>query len=120
MIIVTPKLTEALVKLDRRDEALTYCERALVIAMRSKRLQNLHRRLQSEPLIERGTVKCVIPHKIYDYRYGFIEPDDGGDDIYFREGLVDFARLAEGVRVEAEVEQGPQGPRATSIKVIES
>jgi cold shock CspA family protein len=117
---VTPSLTRALVELDRRDEALTYCERALAVAPQSRRLRSLYSRLQSEPVVKRGTVKRIIQHRRYDYRYGFIAPDDGSDDVYCREGFVEFSGLAEGIRVEVEIEQGPKGPRATSIKVIES
>ena len=48
----------------------------------------------------------------------FILPDDRSPDIYFREGYVDVSELAEGIRVEVEVEQGSRGPRARSIRVV--
>ena len=120
MGIVTPKLTESLVRLGRREEALAYCQRALAIVPKNKRLLALHDRLSSEAVLKRGSVKCVIRHP-RGYLYGFIAPDDGSPDIFFREGYVDpdtLSRLAEGVRVEVEVEQASRGPRAKNVKVI--
>jgi len=120
MGIVTPVLIQTLVELGRRDEALTYCQRALAIAPKNRRLLKLRDQLSSEAVLQQGSVKRVILHP-RGYLYGFIVPDDGSPDIYFREGYVDpdtLSRLAEGVRVEVEVEQGPQGPRAANVKVI--
>ncbi len=44
---VTSSLTDALAKLDRPDEALAYCQRALTVAPNSKKLQNLQNKLSS-------------------------------------------------------------------------
>ena len=118
--IVTSALTQALLKLGQRDEALAYCQRALAIAPKNKRLLALHDRLSSEAVLKQGSVKRVIRHP-RGHLYGFIAPDDGSPDIFFREGYVDpdtLSRLAEGVHVEVEVEQGPKGPRARNVRVI--
>ena len=115
--IVAPTLSRALVKLGRRDEALTYCQRALAIAPKNRRLLELCDQLSSEAVLKQGLVKCVIRHP-RGYLYGFIVPDDGSPDIFFREGYVDLSELAEGVRVEVEVEQVPKGPRARNVRVI--
>jgi cold shock protein len=58
---------------------------------------------------ETGTVKWFSAEK----GYGFITPDGGGPDVFVRfsaiaaEGLLS---LAEGARVEFEVEEGAEGP----------
>ena len=44
---VTSPLTDALAKLDRPDEALAYCQRALTVAPDSKKLQKLQNKLSS-------------------------------------------------------------------------
>jgi tetratricopeptide (TPR) repeat protein len=44
---VTPHLTDALVKLGKREEALAYCQRALAVAPKSKKLQKLQKKLSS-------------------------------------------------------------------------
>jgi len=118
MGIVTPVLIQTLVKLGRGDEALAYCQRALAIAPKNGRLLKLRDQLSSETVLKQGSVKCIIQHPTKGYLYGFIAPDDGTADIYFREGYVDLSELTDGVRVEVEVEQGPQGPRAKSVKLI--
>lgn len=46
-------------------------------------------------------------------------PMTGGADVYFREGYVDVSGLVEGVRVEVEVEQAPQGRRARSVRAMD-
>ena len=70
-----------------------------------------------ETVVVQGTVKRVLRHQ-RGYVYGFITPDDGGADVYFREGYVGVSGLVEGVRVEVEVEQAPQGRRARGVRVM--
>jgi len=125
--IVTPLLIEVLQRLGRGEEALDYCQRALEISPKDSLLFDLHDHLSSlqktttEVILKQGTVKCIIHHR-QGYLYGFIAPDDGSADIYFREDYINvdcLLSLAEGIHVEIEVKRGPIGPRAKNIKLID-
>lgn len=63
-----------------------------------------------------GTIK-----RITDKGFGFIS--DGTDrDMFFHSSAVEgrsFEQLREGQRVRYEVGQGPKGPRAESVSVID-
>ena len=61
-----------------------------------------------------GTVKWFNEEK----RYGFITPDDGGQDLFVHQtALSDGIRgLTDGVKVEFEPESGPKGPKAVNVK----
>ena len=51
--------------------------------------------------------------------FGFISQDDGGDDVFVHFSSIEgsgFKTLAEGQRVTYEIEQGPKGLKATSVK----
>jgi CspA family cold shock protein len=64
-----------------------------------------------------GTVKWFSNDK----GYGFITPDDGGEDLFVHHTEIagsDFKTLAEGAKVEFEVTQGQKGPQATGVQVI--
>jgi len=64
----------------------------------------------------KGTVKRWLSGR----GYGFIEPEEGGDDIFVHvsdvqsEGL-----LREGQNVEFEIESTYKGPRAVKVEVVE-
>jgi len=51
--------------------------------------------------------------------FGFISQDDGGDDVFVHFSSIEgsgFKTLTEGQRVTYEIEQGPKGLKATSVK----
>jgi cold shock CspA family protein len=64
--------------------------------------------------LEQGTVKWYDAGK----GYGFIAPDDGGDDLFVHRSAVGFEGVDEGDRVEFAVGQGQKGPSAERVRVI--
>ena len=65
----------------------------------------------------RGTVKWFDGEK----GYGFIRPDDGGEDVFVHHtGIVGsgFKSLNEGEKVTYEVAQGRRGPQAESVSKV--
>ena len=66
-----------------------------------------------------GTVKWFDEGK----GYGFIQPDDGGKDLFAHHSEIKnnggFRTLAEGAQVEFEVKQGPKGLQAANIRTLE-
>ena len=61
-----------------------------------------------------GTVKWFDDNR----GYGFIAPDDGGEDVFVHYSAVEmagFATLDEGQRVTFEMEQSDKGPRAANV-----
>ena len=61
-----------------------------------------------------GTVKWFSQDK----GYGFIKPDDGGDDVFVHHtGIAGegFRTLDEGDKVTYEVAEGRKGPQATNV-----
>lgn len=63
-----------------------------------------------------GTVKWFNDRK----GFGFIEQENGPDVFVHHSGIVSngFSSLDEGDQVTFEIEQGPKGPSATSVKTI--
>ncbi|PIB35504.1 cold-shock protein [Reichenbachiella sp. 5M10] len=63
--------------------------------------------------MQQGVIKFFNDSK----GFGFIKPDDGGDDIFVHtSGLVDEVR--ENDKVEFDVERGRKGMNAVNVKVI--
>ncbi len=53
-----------------------------------------------------------------DKGYGFIECDDGSEDVFLHFSALNqsgFKTIAEDAAVEFEVEQGPKGPKAANV-----
>lgn len=66
-----------------------------------------------------GTIKTIT-----DRGFGFIRPQDGGDDVFFhRSSLVGvaFEQLRQGDRVSFSSEADPRGkgPRAADVQLVE-
>ncbi len=62
-----------------------------------------------------GTVKWFSDKK----GYGFIQPDDGGDDLFVHYSNIegdDFRTLQEGQKVEYVETEGKKGPEATQVR----
>lgn len=65
--------------------------------------------------MKRGTIKSWNP----DRAFGFIIPDDGGDDVFVHAKLVGqiYMHFRVGLRVRFEEEMGARGRRATVVKI---
>jgi CspA family cold shock protein len=58
-----------------------------------------------------------------DKGYGFITQDGGGKDVFVHDSAIrgeGYKSLAEGAKVEYEVEDGPKGPQARNVSVVVS
>ncbi len=65
----------------------------------------------------KGTVKWFNDAK----GFGFIQPEDGSKDVFVHHTAntsSGFRSLAEGDKVEFQVEQGPKGPQAKDVKKV--
>jgi CspA family cold shock protein len=65
----------------------------------------------------RGTIKKIVRDK----GFGFIAPDDGGDDVFFHRSRLApklrFEDLREGDEVQFQVRAGDKGPQAYEVSV---
>jgi len=62
-----------------------------------------------------GTVKWFNDAK----GFGFITPEDGGKDVFCHQSEINmegFRTLSEGQQVEFDVEDGPKGPAAKTVR----
>lgn len=68
--------------------------------------------------------KGIIKRVFSDKGFGYIQPEIGGNDIWFHAskvvGDVRFAQLKSGIQVEYERSEGKRGPEAKNVKVVQS
>ena len=65
--------------------------------------------------MERGKVKFFNLEK----GFGFITPDDGGDDLFVHVSQLEGISLAEGDVVEYDVVKGGKGPMAGNVRLAD-
>ena len=63
----------------------------------------------------KGTIQRLLEGR----GFGFIKPDGGGMDVYFRLSWLKGVTPREGLRVEFDIEQGERGPRARNLRALE-
>ncbi|MBR8827978.1 MAG: tetratricopeptide repeat protein [Gomphosphaeria aponina SAG 52.96 = DSM 107014] len=127
LTIVTPDLIYVLLQLNKHQEALDYCERALQIAPDETELLKLKAPILSaienksfSPII-RGKVSFKIYTKKDKNNWGKIKPDHQGYDIIFNETFIGSAivsQLKKGTRVEVLVHEKNGKLYAQRIKII--
>jgi len=69
--------------------------------------------------VSTGTVKWFNAQK----GYGFIVPDDGGDDLFVHHSEINiegYASLDEGQKVQFEIGQGKKGPCAINVVPVQA
>ena len=62
-----------------------------------------------------GSIKKIVS----DRGFGFIIPEEGGDDVFFHVSVLEGVKieaLGEGDQMEYEMEIGDKGPKATVVK----
>ena len=126
---VTWQLTYVLARLNRREEALDYCQRAIKIAPNNKPLLDIEIKLKSNQKIANPNqiIQGIIKFKKYSKQrgiyWGFIESNNDSQDIYFKEGFIDsqiIKQLKKGTLVEVEVKENKQDLRAKNIWIVDA
>jgi len=71
------------------------------------------------PTSVRKTLKGIVKRWIKSTGYGFIEPEEGGEDILVHHSDIGgLYELREGQKVEFEVDKTRARPRAINVKII--
>ncbi len=67
-------------------------------------------------------MKGKISNIIRGRGFGFIDAEDGQEIFFHRSSLegIDYDALEEGNSVEFDVEEGPKGPKAVKVNLVES
>ncbi|OLT59769.1 hypothetical protein BJP37_12755 [Moorena bouillonii PNG] len=126
--IVIRNLIDALFSLEKGEEALAYCDRALEIAPNYLGFLQLRDQIQTAiskgihvRLIKIGRIR-YIRHNPDNSRSGRIAPDDGSSDITFNENFIgsdSASQLTQGALVEVEVNERNGKLYAKQVRVIE-
>jgi len=88
---------------------------SLTLEVSGRRSQDLIKSSQGIRNMSTGTVKWFNDEK----GYGFIKPDDGGQDLFAHYSQINadgFKSLKENQKVSFEVTTGPRGKQASNIK----
>jgi cold shock protein len=75
--------------------------------------------LTTEIAVEAGRSEGVVRWFSVEKGYGFIAPDDGGEDVFVRFSSISgngFRQLADGQRVTYELTDDGRGPRALEVR----
>ncbi len=62
----------------------------------------------------KGTIKFFHDRK----KYGFITPEDEGEDVFFHVSDLDVESVEEGDEVEFETEEGDRGLKAVNVEKV--
>lgn len=82
---------------------------------RPKEKRRRRSRPETDGAIHTGRIKTYIE----DRGFGFIKPDDGGDDIFFHISNVQDIELPEqGLAVQYQVAEGRKGPNAVNVRPV--
>ncbi|MEA5471371.1 tetratricopeptide repeat protein, partial [Spirulina sp. 06S082] len=119
--IVIKPLMYVLVKLNRKEEAKEYCQRALTIVPNNKNILELEKQLSSGIFLKQGKV-TTIKHNQKDTMYGWITPSDRSNSIYFHEHFINsdcISQLKIGTRVEVFIKESQKGWVATYMRILD-
>ncbi len=66
------------------------------------------------------TLKGTVKRWVKSMGYGFIEPEEGGEDIFVdHSNIGNLYELKEGQRVEFKIDKTRRRPRAVDVKIID-